>query len=330
MRIAANGVVRLQAELSMEKRLDLLLDFITAQPMGPRSFRGLPESEKAFHEILQYASAQTDSQRKHAHSAIRKAARRFSKHPGIMMSRAQLALHDFQQRDYTDSNSANADAMTVVISFAKAAGFDSESVPLWLNMAMIHYLAGLRDAAIIILDIVMRSQSMEWISVLMGKMNDPYYARIREDLAFGRLRIELLWAMGATVRATIACDEEDYKRVRAYARRAIKWAPEIPTPHFLLATAHMRLGKPAAALEVLEKSAALSSFDAKHRALHIDVLRALGRMDEARALAEKSLCIFQAFQGAEQAVERFKAILESLQFSGGAGVPSEQRSADKD
>ena len=329
-RIAANGQLRLQAELSVEKRLDMLIDFIAAQPMGTRSFRQLPESEKAFHEILQYASAQTGSQRKHAHSVIRKAARRFSKHPGIMMSRAQLALYDFQQRDYTDSQSANAAGLKVVIIFAKAAGFDNESVPFWLNMALIHYLAGLRDTAISILDIAMRSQSMEWVSVLMGRMNDPYYARIREDLAFGRLGIELLWAMGATFRARIACDEEDYKHVRAYARRAIKLAPDIPTPYFLLATAHMRLGKPGAALEVLEKSAALSSFDAEHRALHIDALRALDRRDEARALAEDSLCIFQALQGSDQVVAQFKGILAMLQCSGGAGVFSDQRSEDKD
>ncbi len=327
-RMAANGLIRLQAELSAEKRLDLLLDFIDVQPMGPRSFRELPESEKAFHEILQYASARTDSQRRYAHSAIRKAARRFSRHPGIMMARAQLALHDFQQSDSPDGESANADAIKVIVSFRKAAGLDSESAPFCLNMALIYYLAGLHDSAKTALDFAMRSQSMKWISVLMGKMNDPYYVRIREDLACGRLRIELLRAMGASVRATIAAAEEDYRRVRAYARRAIKLAPEIPTPHFLLAKAYMSLGNPAAAQEVLEKNAALSSFDADHRALRIEALFALGRMDEARALAEESLHVFHAFQGAEQAVEQFKATLENLQFPG--GHPAEQRTADND
>lgn len=317
-RIAANGQALIQERLSVSHRLDMILDFIAAQPAEARHFNALPKPEKSYHEILQYASSMVPFHKRHTENVLDRASKSYPEHPGIQTSHSLVLAVRAGQQQRRGLPVVSA-LQKYILQMVETALLENDAVALWLNLGQITFAAGKYDAAKKFLESAMSKPSIRWAGLLIGGVNDPYYARIREHLARNCLNSELLWAMAAANRAEIALEEMDHPRVRAYARRAIKWAPDIPAPYLHLARAELQSGKPEAALDALEKSAALSSFDADHRALRIQALKALSRPGEARSLAEESIRIFQAWQGAEHAVDRFRKILASLE--GQEGLP---------
>lgn len=291
-RIAEAGHRRIRS-LAAEKRLDLLFDWLGQVPRGARAFAALPEKRRTLATGLLYGSSNDAAQRAYAAQELEALREAEGACPEVLLAHGCAA---FDRASTLSKSPAEREARRASLREAIAA-FDAahaaapgEAVPL-LNLATMARQAGaaveetyLRRAA--------EATGAAFGAYLLGKVQDPFYAGWRLDLALGMASLAWLRAAALTRLAECSLARGDADAGGRHARAAIALAPVVPTPYTVAGQALLTLGAADEAVVVLRAGLPLGSFDAAHRQLLIQALRARGDAAEAAALAAESARIF--------------------------------------
>jgi tetratricopeptide (TPR) repeat protein len=307
-RIAANGF-SLSARIAGEERLDGILDAVAGLEESGRPFREFPEERKALAEVMQYASSRSPAQRRYADGVCAEGGKGYPESIALKLAAGCGILSSLHS---AHAEEAGEHGEALLHSFRDAATGEPEAAVLWLNLAL---LCRHGDAAVAerrFLELALEAPSTAYGGLLVGMNQDPYYGRWRAALAFGRADVELLWAAAAARLAGLHFEEGDFGGARAFAERSIGYCADVAVPHQVLAKVCQEEGDLNRAAEILEESLPLTALDLEHRLALIEVLRGLGRLEEARALAASSERIFRAWLRAAHVAERFGALRATL------------------
>ena len=303
-RVAAAGYAAAQG-LALENRLDGLFDWLAARSRGKRAFRRLSEAERTLADAMQYASSLIPAQCALAEEAVAAGLERFPDRAEFPAGAGCLCFG----RLIRSSGQERKELTRLVLEhFTMARDLAPESAALLLNLALVCNLGHATDAERRFLDAASAAKSTVCGGMLLGSLDEPYYARWRQDLAFGEAAIEKLHADALARLARICLKERDYARALDLCEEAITLHPEIAVPYRLGAEAASGKGDYARAAALLERGLPFTAFDAGYRLDLVSVLKTLGRKADAAALATASARMFAACKGRETDVQSFREL----------------------
>ena len=306
-RVTRQGHARIQS-LAGERRLDDLLNWIAEQPMGARAFEDFPEETRAYADIMQYSSSLVPGQHVANRATLERYVREFPDRPEFLVA-AGCALLD-RLAAVAEGERAGL-TQTMLQQFKKACQLRKDCAVLWFNLALVcRHVNAAAEAGC--LEMVLRTPSCDYGGLLMGEFKDPYYARWRRALALHEQRVEILWAAAAVRLAETYIQQERYEDARDLAARSMAWVSDVATAYRLRAVAESHLGRLEEAARWLGEGLPLSAFDNGYRMDLFRVLQALGRRDEARALADESARIFSCYSGGEEVAKAFREAAETI------------------
>jgi tetratricopeptide (TPR) repeat protein len=281
-------------ELAAEKRLDMLFGWLERVVRGPRLFHALDARRRALAEAMLYGSSMDVGQRAHAREVLM-ALRDSLPQDGEVLLACGCSAFDHAA---ALGNAPAQKEMRQALVRESIGAFDAaqralpdEAVPL-LDLAIISRQAGAAAVEESYLLRAVDAPAAAHGGYLLGKVADPFYADLRLMLAMGRDPADLLRASAWTRLAELRLAQKDPASALAHAEEAIARAPAIAAPYFLAGRAAQALGELESASRLLQAGLPLTSFDAAHRQALIEVLRALGNEQDARAIADESARIF--------------------------------------
>lgn len=289
--IAAAGHARIQ-ELAAEKRLDALFNWMGRVPRGQRAFHQLDARRKALADGLLYGSSMNAEQRAWARQHLLQLRALFPSDGEVLLACGCAA---FDHAAFLAASPARRDERRALFresieAFdAAAQALPGEIVPL-LNLAVLSRQAG-AEVEQTYLTRALDAQHAKHGAYLLGKVNDPYYAAWRLALALGTAAPEQLHA-AAHLRLAERSLGAAPAAAHTHAHEAIARMPEIGGAYTVAGRAAKSLGYLDLAAHELQQGLPRTAFDALHRQALIEVLRAQGRDDEARALLDESIRIF--------------------------------------
>jgi hypothetical protein len=292
-------------ELAIERRLSAFLDTLTDLRSGDRAYHAFTEEEKCYADIMQYSSSLEAAQQPHTDHAIREAVVRF---PESAAFQSMAALHRVPDIEGLAGDGRKRAVKEVLAGLQKACELAPADAVPWLNLAMTCARTAARDIALQFYERAANAEACDLGALLMGSVTDPFYVEFRRALATGDQRLEMLKAVGATRLAEMLTERGNAADALEWAERAVAWWPTVSLPGRAKFGAQAATGDLAGAARTLETSLPLAAFDAGHRAALIDVWRALGMTEKARALATETARLFDAVEGEEATAAHFREI----------------------
>lgn len=302
--IAARGHAK-SASLALENRLDDLFDRLAGVRAGARGFHNLPEEEKGLAFLLQYASSLVPSQQ----AVVRpEAARLLQRFPDRAEFEAAAGLWALQAMGDAPESERRRAAQEALGRLKKACALRPDVAGFWLNLAKVCESTTAQETVAQVLARALEAGSDDFGGLVMGSVADPYYVAWRRALATGTARVEILWADAAARLAEHSLRRGDFQAARKFAAQSMGWLPGIAYPYRLKARAETALNHPAEAAALLEDCLPLSAFDVDLRTELIRLMKTLGRLPEARELAEESARMFDACPGGIARARQFRAM----------------------
>lgn len=309
-RIAMAGHRRV-LDLSAEKRLDMLFNWMARTPRGTHAFHDLDARRKALADAMFYGASMDAGQRAYSKECLASLRGQLPNDGEVLLA---FGCSAYDHASALGNGLAQREERRELIREAIEA-FDAaqralpdEVVPL-LNMAVLarqakaaaeeNYLRRATEAA-----------QAHLGGYLLGKVIDPYYAEWRLQLGLGRAQVAHLHAMANSRLAEIALERKDYEGALQYALEAQSLALHMGGNHTLAGRAAMAMGDLDQAEEVLREGLRFTSFDATHRQALIEVLRKKGKNEEARDLATESARLFACCPPMAPYVPMFEALAQ--------------------
>ncbi|HOZ48466.1 MAG TPA: glycosyltransferase [Candidatus Hydrogenedentes bacterium] len=307
-RITCQGHAR-ALELAGENRLDDLLDALAAEPMGRRGFDDLPEETRALADVMEAASSMVPGQREANSSRVRALAERYPDRPAFLVAHAGDILADLAGMATDQRGAAVKEAIGAL---RDACALREDCVVLWHNLAYVCRCAGAIPLERRCFETALDADSTEFGGLLFGAFSDPYYAAWRRALGLHEERPEILWAAAAVHLSEIFLQEGRAAEARTFADKSIECMPDVAWPYRARAIAESYLGQLDAAADTLEAGLAHTAFDAIYRMDLVRAWRALGRLDEARRLAEDTAVLFSCYPNGEPHEQAFRQVAEAI------------------
>jgi hypothetical protein len=304
-RIAAQGHTRIQS-LAGEQRLDEFFDWFAGQPVGVRAYKNLSEEMQWLATCRQYSAGLVAEQTEWLRQNIEAIMARFPKQPAFAVTAAAVASRGLAELSLPEKR---AQAKRVIVYLHRAAELAPDSAVLWLNLAYVAFLSEATSLERRCLMQCLDATSLDHAEQLLGPLNEQGTIAWRRATALGEARIESIWAMAATRLVIILLKDGDWDQAAGFAHRAIDWEPHFAAPYHVCAQALVGLGNAEGAAHMMERGLAYSVFDAQYRLDLIQLRLAVGREDDARALARASAELFETIPVLDVPTNEFDALV---------------------
>ena len=277
-KIAARGHAR-AAEFAPENRMDSLIDWLAAQPRGPRRFRELPRWQQLYHTALLFRG-KFDAQ--HQDVQWNQLNELLQARPDDPKVWTVLGHHHMLRLSTVDKSQPRAAEFTRAC--LRAHQLDPDSAPFAFNAALaLSWCApGTQAVQRLLLEIVLRTDSMVGEELVIGSYWDPFYSRWHRAMAEGRQSIAMLRAEAHIRLAMLDEGEGRYGPAEEHLHAAAAQDPGNFGGVQLLAEILWKTGRRALAIQTLcgNLPNLPLNFDARKRL--VEMLEQEGFVQEAR------------------------------------------------
>jgi tetratricopeptide (TPR) repeat protein len=308
LRIAEEGR-RKSVELAGEFRLEAVFDAIEKEPFGPRGFHRFDEPTRRLADVMQLMQSQTPGQSEQSDRALEAG---LTQHPDRAEFQLAAGLREYYFAPAQAGPEREQSLAAAARRFRMAAKIDPTDAIAWFNLARTLEAAGDMQSEFDALQQALQATTSRFGSLLLMRLDDPYYTHWMRAYATGQSRIELLQSGAASRMAEILLSIGRNEDARNCAEIATALCSEIATPFRWLALAQEKAGQVDEAAELLETSLALAPLDNRHRLELLRLWTAMGRRAEAIALAQQTATILTAFPGAESLAQHFQKLASEL------------------